>query len=369
LSKYHSYLNSAKQILGSYHGEEPFAAALKKFFAANKKIGSTDRKQISQLCYSYFRLGKAIPKIPVDERILTGYFLSTSGKGELMKGFNSGYVPPAFPVNEVFPWQDKLSEGIDHGKFCTSFFTQPDLFIRIRPGNENAVLAKLENAGLKFEQVTPNCIALPNSTRIENIIEINKEAVIQDYGSQQIANLFPALKPKSSVWDCCAASGGKSLLLYDTDPSIDLTVSDIRESILSNLTKRFKEAGIKNYKSFVADITAPGFKSQAGKFDLIIADVPCTGSGTWGRTPEQLFHFNTDKINEYATRQKKIVANIIPSLKPKGYLLYITCSVFKKENEEAVAAMQDAGLTLVNKSLLKGYERKADTLFAALLQK
>ena len=112
----------------------------------------------------------------------------------------------------------------------------------------------------------------------------------------------------------------------------------------------------------------PNFKAQI--FDLIICDAPCSGSGTWGRTPEQLSYFDESRVDYYAALQKKIVSNTIAYLKPGGYFLYITCSVFKKENEEVVEVVEkDFGLYAVRVEVLKGYDKKADTLFAALLQK
>ncbi len=100
---------------------------------------------------------------------------------------------------------------------------------------------------------------------------------------------------------------------------------------------------------------------------MIIADVPCTGSGTWARTPEQLLYFRKEQIEKYTSLQKKILQNVIPHLKKGGHLLYVTCSVFKKENEEIVTFIQEElHLTLINMEILKGYEMKADTMFAAL---
>ena len=74
--RYQSYLNTAQKIIELYKGEEPLASYLKKFFAANKKYGSKDRKYISTLCYAYFRLGKACAKGTVAENIITALFLS-----------------------------------------------------------------------------------------------------------------------------------------------------------------------------------------------------------------------------------------------------------------------------------------------------
>ena len=151
---------------------------------------------------------------------------------------------------------------------------------------------------------------------------------------------------------------------------VDLTVSDIRESILVNLKKRFAEAGIKKFKSFVADLTKADKKPADSKFDFIIADVPCSGSGTWSRTPEQLYYFNAEIISDYAVLQQKIIANAVTYLLPGGYFLYITCSVFEKENEEAVALLTEKfQLQEIKMELLQGYDKKADTMFTALLRK
>jgi 16S rRNA (cytosine967-C5)-methyltransferase len=156
-------------------------------------------------------------------------------------------------------------------------------------------------------------------------------------------------------------------MAYDINPNIELTVSDKRESILLNLVNRFAKAKIKKYNSFVVDLTQDKFTVSSSQYDLIIADVPCTGSGTWARTPEQLFYFKKEQIEKYATLQKQIVQNVIPHLKKGGHLLYVTCSVFKKENEDIVAFIQEElHLQLIKNEILKGYELKANTMFAAL---
>ncbi|HEY2721190.1 MAG TPA: Fmu (Sun) domain-containing protein, partial [Chitinophagaceae bacterium] len=176
--------------------------------------------------------------------------------------------------------------------------------------------------------------------------------------------------PPVHAWDSCAGSGGKSLLLYDIDPSVNITVSDIRKSILTNLGNRFAEAGIRKYRSYFMDISQPGMKFRDNKFDLVICDAPCTGSGTWSRTPEQLHYFDQTKIETYSSLQKKISSNIVPYLKENGFLVYITCSVFKKENEEVTQHIaSETGLNLLDSKMLKGYEKKADTMFISLFRK
>src|SRR5687767_8598469 len=75
MSRFFSYLNSAKTILEQYQGEEPFHLYLKKYFSASKKFGSTDRKQIAQLCYSYFRAAHVMGDIPENEKLVYSLFL------------------------------------------------------------------------------------------------------------------------------------------------------------------------------------------------------------------------------------------------------------------------------------------------------
>jgi 16S rRNA (cytosine967-C5)-methyltransferase len=193
---------------------------------------------------------------------------------------------------------------------------------------------------------------------------------VQDLSSQQVlSQLTDVLTPSDvafTAWDCCAASGGKSILLHDTYPRVKLSVTDVRKSILHNLRVRFERAGIKSYTSTVADVAAPDFR-ETSVFDLVLCDAPCSGSGTWGRTPEQLRLFKETEIERYASLQETIAARAAKQVKAGGYFLYITCSVFGRENEAVVESIQKkTALRLMAMRYYKGYEQKADTLFAAL---
>lgn len=328
----------------------------------------------------------------MEERMLIALFLCSHQPDEVLKElkpewdekialpFNEklSLINHKFSIRDIFPWQNELSEGVDPDRFIESFFIQPDLFIRIRPGHAESVKQKLGQAKLRFEIISDTCLALPNASRIDEIIELDKEAVVQDYSSQRVGGFIDIvnkefvrrrLSDEFRAWDCCAASGGKSIMLKDLLGGIDLIVSDVRESILLNLEKRFVTAGIMEYESFVADLSKP-LSISLSSFNLIIADVPCTGSGTWSRTPEQLYYFQEEKTGVYAALQQKIVSTVIPHLEPGGYLLYITCSVFKMENEEAVAFIKEKfHLQELKMELIKGYDKKADSMFACLLQK
>jgi 16S rRNA (cytosine967-C5)-methyltransferase len=405
MSRYHSYLNSAVTILSTYKGEEPclsgrqaFSSFVKKYFSQHKKFGSKDRKEVSHLCYCFFRLGKALTDVPVEERIIIALFLCADVANEILQELKPEWNESAglsfsakqkliahpFSITDIFPWQNELSDGIDATAFSLSHLQQPDLFLRLRPAKEEVVLQKLINGGIEFKKLTDSCIALPNTSKVDELITLNEEAVVQDYSSQRVGELMRLVnselvttelvrrRPSDQfcIWDCCAASGGKSIMAKDILGNVDLTVSDIRESILVNLKKRFAEAGIRNYKSAIVDLSEPTSNFKPQTFNLIIADVPCSGSGTWGRTPEQLYYFNSEKTEGYTSLQKKIATNALQYLEPGGYFLYITCSVFKKENEDVVnGLLNDPALELIKMKTIIGYDKKADTMFAALLKK
>ncbi|MFA5669472.1 MAG: hypothetical protein WC967_09510 [Balneolaceae bacterium] len=386
MSQYYSYLNSAEKIIDEYEGKEPFSLYLKAFFRANKKYGSRDRRQVSHLCYCFFRLGKLGESLPTPERILIALFLCSEEPNVIITELKPGweeqitssvqeklqFLGIGVKLEEIFPWKEALSDSVDYESFSASFFSQPNLFLRLRPNHEKNVLNKLAKADFEFEKLSESCISLPNGSKVDQVLTLDREAVIQDYNSQKTGEtLAKGLAHKNaSVWDCCAGSGGKSIMAYDVDPTIELTVSDVRKSIMINLKNRFRDAGIRNYTEFLTDLASSNPNHPSTEYDLIVVDAPCTGSGTWSRTPEQLYYFEENKIAEYALLQRKIATNVVPNMKIGGFLLYITCSVFKQENEAQVQYLEDKfGLVTQHSQLLKGYDQQADTLFVALLQK
>ncbi len=386
MSRYHAYLKRAVSLLEQYDGNEPFSIYYKKQIALDKKVGSTDRKLIRHYCYSFFRIGFSCATLTIEERLLIAVYLIQGDTDPLIKAVRPAWaahgtitfdqrvalVCLGFDGSDVFPFLFSFSMGMKQKEWGESLLVQPDFFIRIRPGKQSKVVNKLQEAAIPYTLISPITIALPAATSLENLLDLNLDYVVQDLSSQRVGEFIQPLLPVTikSVWDCCAASGGKSLLLLDQYPKIELTVSDIRTSILQQLKVRFKQAGISNYQSLVLDLTQQDFPNTATQFDLVIADVPCTGSGTWARTPEQITKQTEVLLIEYTSRQRSILSRLPASLKPGGYLLYCTCSVFASENEEQVNWLQQQyGFSLCKQTLLNGIAEHADTLFVALLQK
>jgi 16S rRNA (cytosine967-C5)-methyltransferase len=380
-------LKTFQRILDEYPAETPLSKFLPGFYRQNKQMGSTDRRIANRLVYNYFRLGKALPDISSEERLFVAEFLCNTQINSFLQHFKPewaacisfsideklGMVKVAYPdfnLDDVFPWINQLSANIDNEAFLKSFFVQPDLFIRVHKGFEVQVKVALAAAEIIFKDEGNGCMSLPNGTRLETVFQ-NLPAggfEVQDSSSQQTATFF---KPQKwdNWWDACAASGGKSLLLYDMEPSIKLVVSDIRESILSNLDERFQQAGLRKYQVKLLDLTQnPDFVLHDYAFDGIILDAPCSGSGTWGRTPEMISQFDEHKIEFFQRLQHSIARNVVKYLKPGKPLIYITCSAFKAENEDVVRfIVKELGLKLEEQAVLKGYESKADTMFVARL--
>jgi 16S rRNA (cytosine967-C5)-methyltransferase len=383
--RFFSYLNTAERLVSGYHGDLPFHHYLRAFFRENTKYGSKDRKQISKLCYSYYRTGNALSDHPVKDKILASLFLCSEVQDPVLNALKPEWTVQVeysleekisflemvgfqLRIPEVFPLYEQLSGFISDTKgFVLSHLVQPRLFLRVRPGKEESVESGLRKAGIPYN-LFDHTIELANSTDIVNVLSTDRDVVVQDLSSQHtgeyIERAIRHTGPQARVWDCCAASGGKSIMAYDIEPSIELSVSDIRPSILENLSERFKKAGISKYHSFVADLTV---QERSGFYDVVMADVPCSGSGTWGRTPEEMCFFSSSKLERYTETQLKIVKNVSRNVKPGGSLLYLTCSVFRNENEGMVERIiKETKLELQSMELVGGWESGADTMFMAL---
>lgn len=386
MSRWTSYLARAADFIGTYTGAVPLSPVLREYYRGYKMMGSTDRRIVSDLVYGYYRLGHAARGLPQEERLLRGYAATlppgaSPAPSPLLAALRPDWTAFAWqPLperlraldiawEEIFPWTDRLSVAVDPFDLALSHLQQPSFYIRIRPGHDEEVRAWLKKNDIPYEEAGGAALRLPPATDLT--LPMDRFYVVQDLNSQSVGGFlseaFASLGAAPQVWDCCAASGGKSILVKDLCPGARLTVSDVRPSILHNLDKRFASAGIQYERSLVADLSA--LPPSLPSFDLVLADVPCSGSGTWSRTPEQLYFFSAEKIDEYARLQAAILRNAVTAVRPGGFLLLVTCSVFRSENEGNAALVSSLGFSLRSQRVLAGYHQGADTLFGALLQR
>lgn len=385
----------ALDCIQGYRFLEPFAIYLKKYFQANPKLGSRDRKNIRQLCYAWWRLGNAVNDLPINERMAVALFLSYNQidafserifKDEkllssivlhpkLKRDFLLQNHAIVLNTSELFPLGDLVESDFSLDDFVYDGFLRRSLWIRINKKFENEVLAFYENEKVDFKihPVSKLALQLPDDFDVLNSEPYMKGWIeIQDLSSQLLGASY-AIQKNEKWLDACAGSGGKSLQLLDMNTDIDLTVTDIRKSILTNLHLRFKRNHIKQYKSDVVDWSIAdnlSLQSVFKEYDAIIADVPCTGSGTWARTPEQKLCVDKEKIQSFSNLQYNITNNLVAALKKGCPLYYSTCSIYKQENSDVVNRLiNNNALELAEQKMISGIGSYADTMYFAKLIK
>ncbi|HEV7308695.1 RsmB/NOP family class I SAM-dependent RNA methyltransferase [Ensifer sp.] len=202
------------------------------------------------------------------------------------------------------------------------------------------VLKALERSGAEPATIARNGIRIPageGASRLPNVTaELSFQKgwfEVQDEGSQIVADLaFP--QEGEQVLDYCAGGGGKTLAMsaamnnkgqvhaYDTD-----------RKRLAPIIERLKRAGTRNVQVHEStDSLAP----LAGRFDRVLVDAPCTGTGTWRRRPDTKWRLNQKNLEERISQQEEALASAAQFVRPGGHLIYVTCSVLPEENEAQV---------------------------------
>lgn len=173
-----------------------------------------------------------------------------------------------------------------------------------------------------------------------------------DDGSRLVAELAVSAAPLTKdrtarVWDCCAAPGGKTLVLAERLPDAAILASDISARRLDQMAKRIAGSPYAlRTRCEVMDATQPEFamnkdtaSDQSALFDLILCDAPCSGTGTLARNPEIRHRLQPEDLARQAARQIAILRGALARLAAGGRLLYSTCSLEPEENEQVVNAV------------------------------
>jgi 16S rRNA (cytosine967-C5)-methyltransferase len=394
MMKVHPHLSMSLELLDRYDGSLPFHLYLKKYFQQNRRCGSRDRKQIKRLCFAWFRCGRLLVGMGSMERMRWSLYLVTDQRDpfyDSINGDRDGVDPELDPEDspgvrlarvfqltgkrpeDAFPLWSEVSDLVDYSAIVNTLFVQPRVWLRVRSEHRADVGDALREAGIPFEwnTETPNALSVSAESPLDKLQFAEKGwAEVQDLSSQRTLS-YMHVRDNEHWYDACAASGGKALLLLDAFPDVRLTVSDNRPSILVNLRERFRRNGLKLPQSFLCDLLSGDPQFPPGQFpDAIIADVPCSGSGTWSRTPERLTYFSKDELDHHVETQKSITQRLTRLLKAGGRLVYITCSVYACENEDRVNALCNSeGMELLSMGYLQGSSEGADTLFCAELVK
>ena len=155
---------------------------------------------------------------------------------------------------------------------------------------------------------------------------------VQDAGAQAVAQ-FAAPQPFQTVLDYCAGAGGKSLAmaaLMNNRGRLIVHDSDTRR--MRPIIDRAARAGV----SIIETADAHGLKPLVGGCDVVMADVPCSGSGRWRRSPETKWRLSQESLLALNNVQLNIMKKAADYVAPNGRLVYVTCSVFASENERII---------------------------------
>lgn len=162
---------------------------------------------------------------------------------------------------------------------------------------------------------------------------------IQDEGSQLVA-LLCGVRPGMQVLDWCAGAGGKTLAMAaGMNNRGRIVACDISEGRLERSATRLRRAGVHNVERRTLDAEGRRWaKRSAGKFDRVLVDAPCSGTGTWRRNPDGRWTLQPIDVEELQAKQRDILQRAARMVAPGGRLLYATCSLLPRENERQIEA-------------------------------
>ncbi|HOW88530.1 MAG TPA: RsmB/NOP family class I SAM-dependent RNA methyltransferase [Candidatus Omnitrophota bacterium] len=349
------------------------------FFQNRKKVGSRDRKFLSETTYAAFRhksfleawVEKAKPRPVVSDAekaeslclfaaVKEGFvtsedFREVFGYGEKLYKALREHLPPeggekkskeemmaflySFPLWLVQRWAQAF--GIRETEHLLGFFQQrPFLVLRANTLkiSRKKLVDMFRRLGVEANQTTRSYYGLVLKER-RNVFDTQAFRdgwfEIQDEGSQLICQKADP-KPGENVWDVCAGGGGKSLLFAAMmENKGRIVATDLRGYKLEELKKRARRAGVFNIFPAELGRMSELKMAQAG-FDKILVDAPCSGTGTLGRNPDAKWKLTPEWFKNLQKEQLGILEKALPYLGKNGKLYYATCSVEAVENEAVV---------------------------------
>lgn len=216
-----------------------------------------------------------------------------------------------------------------------------DLRVNLLKARRDDVLVQLRAEGYDAAptKFSPHGIRIPSAAGLSSLgrtalfesgaFEFQDEAA-------QIASLLAGAKPGEHVLDLAAGAGGKSLALAaEMDNRGEIIACDIDGRRLAALEPRASRAGVSIIRTNVLRGPAP-----EGPFDLVFVDAPCSGTGVWRRQPELRMRLSEGRLTELVAIQDRLLDQAATRVRPGGRLVYATCSLLPRENEDRVAAFR-----------------------------
>lgn len=344
-------ISAAIEILDRVLGGADLDTALTAWGRANRFAGSGDRAAIRDLVFEAWRCKRSFAALgggTSGRGLMLG---SARAAGEDMDALFTGIGHAPQPVtehdaplpasrNEMLDCPDwlasdlKLSLKADFDPVMQAMRHRAPVFLRVNlaritRADATALLAKdgVETAPhalavSSLELLEPSRKILTSKAYLDGLVEM------QDAASQAVVETLPLI-PGQRVLDYCAGGGGKALALAARAP-ITLWAHDVDAGRMRDLPERAARAGAK--------IGLLGNPAQHAPYDLVLADAPCSGSGSWRRDPQGKWALTRERLTELTRMQAQILDQIAPLVAQSGVLAYATCSLLAQENYDQIAA-------------------------------
>ena len=350
-------------FLKSYSkSNKPLDLALGNYFRTHKSLGSKDRRIMGDTIFGMARWKSLIdhfsPKDPVSfyrnldfKRMDQDASIPPFAKLGLSKFIYKELVKH-YGKKEAHRLAKILNEPAPMTIRANLLKTTQEHLLKIF---QKGTPCKDAPAGIQFEKREP-LFSLPEFK--EGLFEV------QDEGSQLLAEGVKA-SPGDTVLDYCSGSGGKTLAFApQMRGSGQIYLHDVRKNALLEARKRLKRAGVQNAQRLEPEHRQ--LKRLIGKCDWVLIDVPCSGTGTLRRNPDQKWKIDEEMVNALVEKQREIIRIAINYLKPGGTLVYGTCSLLPQENEAQVKyILENSSLNLEKEKLLLPVSGGMDGFFFA----
>ena len=359
----------------------PADAVMSAHFRARRYIGSKDRNSVAETVYAILRrharlgwwleregheptprarvianaiLGEGKRADTVDELFSGGKFAPASLSPEerkLTRALDTHTLDhPAMPECvrvECPPWAEQPMRGALGDRFGQEMkaLLEPaplDLRVNMVKASRDSAKAALDKAGIAAEPTrwSPLGLRIKGRPPLATVDAFKNGLVeIQDEGSQLVA-VAVAPKPGHQVVDFCAGAGGKTLALAAMMNNKGRVVAcDVLDKRLKRAAERFRRAGLHNIEPHpLTSERDPWVKRHKRKFDRVLVDAPCSGTGTWRRNPDSRWRPLGPGLEQLVPLQANILDSAARLVKPGGRLVYATCSLLPEENENQIAA-------------------------------
>ena len=209
--------------------------------------------------------------------------------------------------------------------------------LRVTPGKTEEVSQLLDANNIRWQKsdISP-AIRLSESAMPAKIPGFNEGLfTVQSEGSILTGSIVSKFHKSGTILDMCSGRGIKSGQILQECPDSHIECWEISEARSKSASRELERLGVSARAVMKAGNALSLVPENAP--DFVMLDAPCSCSGTWNRKPESKWRLTWDKFDSIVSTQKKLLARAVSLCRPGGYVLYITCSLLKQENENVVA--------------------------------